>query len=75
MELLIKNGLKAYIPIVQDGIEWSTERYGTPGKLTFKVIQDDLLNITEGNVVRLKKDNKNSKKNYKRNYFKIMKLI
>lgn len=59
MELLIQNGSKAYIPIVQDGIEWSTERYGSPGKLTFKVIQDGLLNITEGNVVRLKKDNKN----------------
>lgn len=59
MELLIQNGSKAYIPIVQDGIEWTTERYGSPGKLTFKVYQDGLLKVAEGDAVRLKKGNTN----------------
>lgn len=54
MELLINNGSQVFIPIVHEGVEWSTERTGTPGKLTFKVLQDDVLNITEGNAVRLK---------------------
>ena len=59
MELLIQNGSKVFIPVVLDGIEWTTERYGSPGKLTFKVLLDDALDITEGNAVRFKKDNKN----------------
>lgn len=56
IELLIQNGTKIYAPIVQEGIDWSTERVGTPGKLTFKVLKDSKLNITEGNAVRLKID-------------------
>ena len=47
-ELLIQNGSKAYIPVVEDEIEWSTERAGVPGKLTFKVHLDSKLDITEG---------------------------
>jgi len=57
-ELLIQNGNNTYIPVVVEGIEWSTERAGSPGKLTFKVIADDKLKITEGNAVRFKWDNK-----------------
>ena len=53
-ELLIRNGSKAFIPIVEEGIEWSTERQGSPGKLTFKVHLDSTLDITEGNPVRFK---------------------
>ena len=55
-ELLIQNGKKIYAPIVQEDIEWQTERVGTPGKLTFKVLKDSKLNITEGNAVRFKFD-------------------
>ena len=42
VELYIGNidGTKVYQPAVQEGIEWSTERSGTPGKLTFKVMKD-----------------------------------
>lgn len=58
-ELLIQNGEKVFIPVVQEGIEWSTERVGTPGKLTFKVLLDDTLDITEGNAVRFKWDDNN----------------
>lgn len=40
-------------PFTLEGIEWSTERRSTPGKLTFKVLKDDALNFTEGCPVRL----------------------
>lgn len=59
VELLIQNGDKVYIPIVEEGITWSTERAGTPGQLTFKVIKDEIINFTEGNAVRMRVDNKN----------------
>lgn len=42
-----------YSPAVEDGIEWSTERRGAPGKLTFKAINDGHLKLTEGSPVRL----------------------
>lgn len=53
-ELLIQNGTKVYSPAVEEGIEWTTERSGAPGKLTFKVLLDDVLDISEGNAVRFK---------------------
>lgn len=56
IELLIGDelGTKAFIPSVEEGIEWLTERRGTPGKLTFRVLKDDTLNFSEGSAVRLK---------------------
>lgn len=60
IELLIGNekGTRAYKPAVEDGIEWTTERRGTPGKLSFKVLRDNKLNISEGSAVRLKVNGK-----------------
>ena len=60
VELLISDpsGEKAYIPIVEEGIEWSTERRSTPGKLTFKLVKDAVINFQEGAAVRLKVDGK-----------------
>lgn len=43
----------AYIPAVEDGIEWTTERSGSPGKVTLKVLQDSALSITEGNEISI----------------------
>lgn len=59
IELLITDsaGKIAYIPVVEEGIEWSTER-SSPGKLTFKVIKDNVINFREGAAVRLKVDGK-----------------
>lgn len=56
IELLIANetGSQVYQPAVEEGIEWTTQRSGTPGKLTFKVLKDDIMNFTEGSAVRLK---------------------
>lgn len=55
-ELLIGNekGTKIFEPAVEEGIEWSTERRGVPGKLTFKVLEDKKLGFSEGCPVRLK---------------------
>ena len=61
VELLIGNetGSKVYQPAVEEGIEWSTERKDTPGKLTFKVLKDDILDFSEGSPVRMRVDNDN----------------
>lgn len=61
IELLVANeaGTKAYIPPVEEGIEWLTERRSAPGKLTFKVLKDDGLDFSEGSAVRLKVDGDN----------------
>lgn len=56
--MLIQNGNNALVPVVEDGIEWKTERQGVPGELTFSVLNDDKLNFEEGNAVRLQVDNK-----------------
>ncbi len=58
-ELLIQNGNKVYIPVLEEGIEWTTERAGVPGKLVFKVHLDGSLDITEGNAVRFRWDDNN----------------
>jgi hypothetical protein len=57
VELLIADSSgKVYQPVVQEGIEWSTERSGTPGKLTFKVIKDSKIRFSEGCPVRMTVD-------------------
>lgn len=58
VELLIGNesDTKAYLPAVEEGIEWATERKSTPGKLTFKVLKDDVLDFSEGSAVRMKEN-------------------
>lgn len=57
-QILIQNGPLAYAPVAQEGIEWSTVRKGSPGKLTFAVINDAALNIQEGNAVQFNVDGK-----------------
>lgn len=58
MELLIGNeaGTKMYKPAIQEGIEWTTERKDTPGKLVFKILDDGLLDFSEGCPVRMRVD-------------------
>lgn len=60
IELFISlpKGSKLYMPAIQEGIEWSTERRSTPGKLTFKVIKDSVISFKEGDTVSLKVDGK-----------------
>ena len=42
------------LPVVEEGIVWETARRGVPGKLTFTVIKDEILDFQEGNEVCLK---------------------
>ncbi len=44
---------KYYWPAVQDDVTWELTRKGAPGKLTFKVLKDEILNFSEGNTVNL----------------------
>lgn len=46
-------GKKLFQPVIQEGIEWSIERRGTPGKLIFKVLKDDISDFSEGSAVRM----------------------
>lgn len=59
-ELLIygPSGGGAFIPAAAEGIEWSTERRSVPGKLRFRVLNDDAAELREGAAVSLKADGK-----------------
>lgn len=61
VELLIGNesGTKAYLPVVEEGIEWTTKRKNTAGKLTFNVLKDDALDFSEGCSVRVRENGEN----------------
>lgn len=56
---MIQNGSKIYQPIVEGEISWETARKGAPGKLTFNVFHDGLINFEEGNAVRFRVNNQN----------------
>lgn len=60
IEFLIANisGNKVYQPIIQEGIEWTTERRGSPGILKFDVVKDSIIKFNEGDAVRFKVDGK-----------------
>ena len=49
-EIIITNKETMYYPVVEEGITWETERKGSPGKVTFKIYKDSVLNIEEGNL-------------------------
>ena len=46
-----------YEPVTLDGITWTLERKGTPGKLEFTVLKDSKLRFEEGASVRLNDTN------------------
>lgn len=56
--LVIENNGVPYIPILAEGVKWTTERTGTAGKLTFEIHKDSKINFTEGNPVKFYWDNK-----------------
>lgn len=53
IDIAIQNGSTLYYPIVQEGINLEWDRKGTPGKLKFSVIKDDVLSFSEGDAVKL----------------------
>lgn len=54
VECLISNEgrTKFFQPVLKEGIEWTTKRRSEPGKLTFQVLQDEILDFSEGSQVR-----------------------
>ena len=56
---MISHGSKLYMPAVEEGIQWTTERAGSPSTLKFTVIKDESLAFQEGDPVRLKVDGEN----------------
>ncbi len=54
VELCIIRNEKAYFPILQNEINWEIQLYGSPSKLTFKVLPDDIISFFEGDKVSLK---------------------
>ena len=56
IELLIAHNNKLYTPIVEEGIQWTTERSGSPSTLKFTVVKDETIAFQEGDAVRLKVD-------------------
>ena len=61
VNLYIQNTQKntIYEPPVEEGIKLETERAGSPGKLTFTVLKDEVLDFQEGNPVKLIIDGQN----------------
>ncbi|WP_343208225.1 M23 family metallopeptidase [Anaerolentibacter hominis] len=57
VEILIQND-QIYYPMITGDVTVVWERKSTPGKLTFDIIQDQTLNIQEGNPVRMQVNGK-----------------
>ncbi len=45
--------------MIEEGITWETSRKGEPGKLSFSVVKDNIIDFQEGNHVRLTVDGVN----------------
>lgn len=56
MKIFINHNGKIYIPVIEEGITWETARKESPGKLTFTVIKDSIIDFAEGDEVILKID-------------------
>lgn len=55
-KIIIQNGNKIYYPIIAEDITLDLERKGSPGKLKFSVVKDDVVSFVEGNSVKLTVD-------------------
>ena len=54
VEFLIEHDGELFIPALEEGITWTTERKGCPGQLSFNILNDNVVNFTEGDAVRLR---------------------
>ncbi|MBO3444011.1 NlpC/P60 family protein [Clostridium sp. CCUG 7971] len=59
IEIVLQNGNNLYEPLVEGDLVWETQRKGAPGKLSFNILKDDVINFGEGNAIRVKFNNKN----------------
>lgn len=58
-ELIITYDNQTFMPVLVDSINWNSERKGTPSKLTFNIVKDDIISFQEGAAVRFKWNGKN----------------
>ena len=56
VELLIQSGNTLFSPSVEEGIQWTTERAGSPSILKFTVVKDGSIDFDEGDAVRFSVD-------------------
>ncbi|WP_254660127.1 XkdQ/YqbQ family protein [Lysinibacillus xylanilyticus] len=55
-QLLIMSRGRIFECAVEEGVEWETHRKGSPGKLTFNIVKDEILGFHEGDAVRFDYD-------------------
>ncbi|MGE7916333.1 XkdQ/YqbQ family protein [Lysinibacillus xylanilyticus] len=55
-QLLIMSSGRIFECAIEEGVEWETHRKGTPGKLTFNIVKDEVLGFQEGDAVRFDYD-------------------
>ena len=60
MELLIESNGQVFIPVVEEGITWQTDRQGTPGSLKFKIPKENTGHFEEGAHVAFRVNGKGS---------------
>ena len=53
VKIWIQAGSKIFYPIVTEGAKLVWERKGTPGKLTFNLVKDNVISFQEGNPVKV----------------------
>ena len=53
VQILIQNGGTVYYPGVVEGAKLTWERKNVPGKLEFRVVKDQVISFTEGDLVKL----------------------
>lgn len=56
INIIVQNKSTIYYPVLKEGVEITWERQGAPGRLKFSCVVDDVLNITEGNPVKVAVD-------------------
>lgn len=57
-ELMIESQGQLFIPVVEEGIVWQTDRQGTPGSLKFRIPKEEIGRFEEGAHVSLRVDGK-----------------
>lgn len=56
IELLMQSRVDGKLrqPPIEEGLTWTTERFGSPGQLDFKVVKDSKITVHVGDAVRLR---------------------
>lgn len=56
VDLMIQSGSMCYYPVVEENISLDWSRKGSPGKLKFSVVKDEIISFQEGDQVKLTVD-------------------